>query len=167
MEFYVEHKDLDLQEIIRKGPIIIEKSKDQFTNDDYKMMAKNSKAINMLYCGLSIEICESIFYCKSAKEIWDTLCQLYSINKKILDLDLVKQEETIEVNKSEVYNAGGNNDSYREHNEMTNVNKEIQDVKDDRYSYGERIDQMQDRQGPECDSQELLVLQNEKNEVNF
>ena len=166
MEFYVKHKDLDLWEIIKRGPIIIEKSKDQFTNDDYKMMSKNSKAINMLYCSLSIEICESIFYCKSAKEIWDTLCQLYSTNGKILDFDLVKQEETVEANKSEIYNAGDDNDSYREHSEVTNVNKEIQDVKDDGYSYGERIDQKQDQQGPECDSQELLALQNEKNEVN-
>ena len=34
MELYVKHKDLDLWEIIKYGPIIIEKSKDQFTNDD-------------------------------------------------------------------------------------------------------------------------------------
>jgi len=107
------------------------------------------------------------FIGKSAKEIWDTLCQLYSTNEEILDLDLVKQEETIEVNKSEVYNSGDDNDSYREHSEMTNGNKKIQDVKDDDYSCGERIDQMHDRQGPECDSQGLLALQNEKNEVNF
>ena len=69
MELYVKHKDIDLQEIIKKGPIVVEKSKDQFTNDDYKMRSKNSKTINILYCGLTIEICESIFHYKSAKEI--------------------------------------------------------------------------------------------------
>ena len=61
MEPYVKNKDFNLQEIIKNGPIVIEKSKDQFTNDDYKMMSKNSKAINMLYCGLFIDICEYFF----------------------------------------------------------------------------------------------------------
>lgn len=72
-ELYVKHKDVDLWEIIKKDPIVMEKSKDQFSNDDYKMMTKNSKAINMLYCGLYIDICEYVFQYRSAKEIWDYL----------------------------------------------------------------------------------------------
>jgi len=32
MELYVKNKDLDLSEIIKKGPIVIEKSNDRFTN---------------------------------------------------------------------------------------------------------------------------------------
>jgi len=61
MELYVKHKDLDLWEIIKKGLVFIEKPKDQFTNNDYRMMSKNSKAIYVLYCGLSIDICEYVF----------------------------------------------------------------------------------------------------------
>jgi len=48
MELYVKHKDLDLWKIIMNGPMIIEKSKDRFTNDDYKLMSKNSKAMHIL-----------------------------------------------------------------------------------------------------------------------
>jgi len=80
MELYVKHKDIDLWETIKKAPIVIEKSKDQFTNDDYKIMSKISKAINMQYCGLSSDICEYVFYYKSAKEIWDYLYYSYSDN---------------------------------------------------------------------------------------
>jgi len=68
-KIYVKHKDLDLWEIIMNGPIIIEKWKDCFTNDDYKFMPKNSKAIDILYCCLNIDICGSIFHYKSAQEI--------------------------------------------------------------------------------------------------
>ena len=50
MELDVKHKSIDIWEIIKKGPIIIENSKGRFTDDDYKLISKNSKAI--------IEICE-------------------------------------------------------------------------------------------------------------
>ena len=73
MELYVKHKDFNLLEILKTSPIVIEKSKDQLTNDDYKMMSKNSKAINILHCDLFIDICECIFQYKSAKEIWNYL----------------------------------------------------------------------------------------------
>ena len=72
MELYVKHKDLNLWEITKNGPVVIEKLKDQFTNDD-QMMTKNYEAINLLYCGISIDICDYVFHCKSAKEIWNYL----------------------------------------------------------------------------------------------
>ena len=55
-------------------------------------MLKNSKAMNTLYCGLNIDICGSIFHCKSAKEIWDYLYYLCVTNKKILDFEKSKIE---------------------------------------------------------------------------
>jgi len=45
MELYVKHKGVDIWEIIKKGPLIIEKSQDWFTDDDYKLISKNSIAI--------------------------------------------------------------------------------------------------------------------------
>ena len=55
MELYIKRKGADIWEIIKKRPIIIEKSKDRFTDDDYKLISKIFKAINILYCGLTIE----------------------------------------------------------------------------------------------------------------
>ena len=49
---------------------------------------------------------------------------------------------------------------------MTNVNKAIQDVKEDGYSYREWKYQTQDQQGEKCDFQKLLALQNEENEID-
>jgi len=57
IELYNNCKGVDIWEIIKKGPIVTEKSEDWFT-EDYKMISKNSKAINILYCGLTIEIYE-------------------------------------------------------------------------------------------------------------
>ena len=53
----------------------------------------------MLYCGISIDICESVFHYKSAKEIWDYLCCHYGSNEEISDLDTITNEETIEITK--------------------------------------------------------------------
>ena len=62
------------------------------------MMSKNSKAIWMVYCGLSIDICEYVFQYKSAKKVQDYLHYLYGANEKVLDLDIVKHEETTKIN---------------------------------------------------------------------
>ena len=69
MELYIKRKGIDIWEIIKNGSIIVGKSEDSFTDDDYKLISKNSKAINILYCGLTVDICGSIFDCKSAKGI--------------------------------------------------------------------------------------------------
>ena len=76
MKLYIKRKGVDIWEIIKKGPIIIEKSKDWFTDDDYKLISTNSKAIYVLYYGVSIEICELVFHCKSTKEIRDYLLSI-------------------------------------------------------------------------------------------
>jgi len=55
MELYIKHKDLNIYEIMAKGPIVIEKLEDEYTEDDYKWISKNFKAINILHCALTIE----------------------------------------------------------------------------------------------------------------
>ena len=62
-------------------------------------MTKNSKVMNTLYCGPSIDICESVFDYNSAKEICDYLCCHYGSNVDITDLDTITNEETIEITK--------------------------------------------------------------------
>ena len=36
MEHYIKHKGIDLWEIMDKGLIVIEKSKDEYAEDDYR-----------------------------------------------------------------------------------------------------------------------------------
>ena len=57
------------------------------------MMSQNSKAINMLYCGLSTDIYELVFHYTSAKDIWDYLCCRYGSNEEITDLEIITNEE--------------------------------------------------------------------------
>ena len=64
------------------------------------MIFKNSKAINILYHGLRIEICELVFHCKSTKEIRDYLYYLNAINEKVTDYDMIEQEDTIKTKES-------------------------------------------------------------------
>ena len=73
MERYIKYKGYDLWEIMVKGPIAIEKSEDEYAEDDYKHISKNFKAINILYCALTVDIYEFISQFDSAKEIWVTL----------------------------------------------------------------------------------------------
>jgi len=53
-----------------KGPIVIEKSKNEYAEDDYKWISKNFKAINILYCAITIDVYEFISHYDSAKEIF-------------------------------------------------------------------------------------------------
>ena len=63
IEHYINHKGLDLWEIMIKGPIVIEKSEDEYAEDDYKQISKNFKTINILYCALTVDIYEFISHC--------------------------------------------------------------------------------------------------------
>ena len=49
MERYIKHKGLDLWDIIVKSPIVIEKSKDEYAENDYKRISKNFKAITFYF----------------------------------------------------------------------------------------------------------------------
>ena len=95
MERYIKHKGLDLWEIMVKGPIVIEKSEDEYAEDDYKQISKNFKAINILYCALTVDIYEFISHCDSAREIWETLYNLYGTNQNVVLSEFVAQDEII------------------------------------------------------------------------
>ena len=62
MEHYIKHKGLNLWDIIVKGPIVIEKSEDEYAENDYKRISKNFKVINILDWALTINIYKFISY---------------------------------------------------------------------------------------------------------
>ena len=95
MKLYIKHKGLDLWEIMVKGPIVIEKSKDEYIEDDYKQISKNFKVLHILYCALTIDIDEFISHCDSAKVIWKTLYNLHGTNKNVVLSKFVAQDEII------------------------------------------------------------------------
>ena len=103
--------------------MIIEKSKDRFADNDYKLMSKNSKAMHILYC-------ESIFHCKSAKEIWDYLYYLYGTNEIFSDLGKSKIEFLEDGFNEEVENINA------EQVDLVAINKNVQND-----SYEDRINQ--------------------------
>ena len=73
MVLYVKHKGLNLWDIIESGPVIIGKSKDRFTNVDYKLMSNISKAMHILYCSQSCRclwICFSLQMCQGNLELF-------------------------------------------------------------------------------------------------
>ena len=87
MQMFIIDQDLELWHIIRHGPKIptkdgpnntrVNKPEAEFTRADLESMAKNYKAINLLYCGLSTDEFNRISSCRSAKEIWDKLVVTY------------------------------------------------------------------------------------------
>ena len=83
-------------------------------------MSKNSKALNMLYFGFSIDICESVFHYKSAKEIWDYLCCHYGSNEEISDLEMITDEENGD-DKSEPYTELVEKQDQEEHEFENNI----------------------------------------------
>ena len=49
------------------------KSKCEWDDNDRRMAQLNAKAINILYCALSVNEFNRVSSCSSAKEIWDRL----------------------------------------------------------------------------------------------
>ena len=95
MDRYIKHKVLDLWEIMVKGPIAVEKSEDEYAEDDYKQTSNNFKAINISYCALTVDIYEFISHCDSAMEIWETLYNLRGTNQNVVLREFVAQDEII------------------------------------------------------------------------
>ena len=83
MENYIQAEDYELWMLIKNGPLIPKKIKEddtsiikkpeEFDGEDCKMMEKNAKAKKFLYFGLGHDEYTRIFECESAKDIWDAL----------------------------------------------------------------------------------------------
>ncbi|KAL5569945.1 hypothetical protein UlMin_026520 [Ulmus minor] len=82
MIIFLQSMEYELWEVIEKGPYIpmnkvegslVEKSKSEWNDIDKKQISINAKAMNILFCALSMEEFNRIRSCKTAKDIWNTL----------------------------------------------------------------------------------------------
>ncbi|GJW34681.1 hypothetical protein Tco_0057601 [Tanacetum coccineum] len=119
-ETYVKSKDLDLWHIITYGdfPSVQnnpETKKDEIVSFDKqsddlkKKLAKNNEAKIVIYNALPRKEYESIFMCKTVKEIWDTLLITHQGNSQVKDnkIDLlVQQDEQFTIPEEESIDNG-------------------------------------------------------------
>ena len=83
MENCIQAEDYELWMLIKNGPLVPKKTKEdgtsiitkpeEFDSEDYKMMENNAKAKKLLYFGLGPDEYIRISECESAKDIWDAL----------------------------------------------------------------------------------------------
>ncbi|KAL5581747.1 hypothetical protein UlMin_014189 [Ulmus minor] len=82
MIIFLQSMEYELWEVIEKRPYIpmnkvegslVEKSKSEWNDTDKKQISINAKAMNILFCALSMEEFNRIRSCKTAKDIWNTL----------------------------------------------------------------------------------------------
>ena len=75
MQMFIIDQDLELWDLIKKGPHVprkddsTEKPEAEYNQTDLENIAKNYKAMNLLYCGLDANEFNRVSSCKSAKEI--------------------------------------------------------------------------------------------------
>jgi len=83
MRIFIQSVDFKLWLVIKNGPKIptkmvdneeVEKSEDEYDEEDMKNLELEAKAKNILYCGLNPDVFEIFSESpKSAKQIWDEL----------------------------------------------------------------------------------------------
>ncbi|KAJ1393090.1 Ankyrin repeat [Sesbania bispinosa] len=82
MRIFIQSVDFKLWLVIKKGPKIpkkriegkeLEKSEDEFNDEDMKNMEQEAKAKNILYCAVNPDALKKISRCKTAKEMWEEL----------------------------------------------------------------------------------------------
>ncbi|KAL5545088.1 hypothetical protein UlMin_008872 [Ulmus minor] len=82
MTIFLQSMDYELWDVIEKGPYIpmkkyeeslVEKLKSEWDDTDKKRISINARAMNTLFCALSMEEFNRIRSCKTAKDIWNTL----------------------------------------------------------------------------------------------
>ncbi|KAL5556374.1 hypothetical protein UlMin_038610 [Ulmus minor] len=82
MTIFLQSMDYELWDVIEKGPYIpmkkseeslVEKLKSEWDDTDKKRISINARAMNTLFCALSMEEFNWIRSCKTAKDIWNTL----------------------------------------------------------------------------------------------
>ncbi|KAL5569375.1 hypothetical protein UlMin_025950 [Ulmus minor] len=102
MIIFLQSMEYELWEVIEKGPYIpmnkvegslVEKSKSEWNDTDKKQISINAKAMNILFCALSMEEFNRIRSCKTAKNIWNTLEYTMSEMVRKLLRSLPKQWE--------------------------------------------------------------------------
>jgi len=102
MENYIQAEDYELWMLIKDGPLIPKRIKEdsvamvkkpeEFNSEDFKMMEKNAKVKKLLYFGLGPDEYTRISECESAKDIWDALQVAHGTNQvKQSRIELLKK----------------------------------------------------------------------------
>jgi len=83
MENYIKAEDYELWMLIKNGPLIpvkikedgttVKKKPEEFDSNDFEMIEKNAKAKKILYFGLGADEYTRILECEFAKDIWEAL----------------------------------------------------------------------------------------------
>ena len=82
MQMFIIDQDIELWDIIKKGPktplktvdgALVPKTESEYTQADLENISKNYRSMNLLYCALDQNEFNRISSCKTAKEIWDKL----------------------------------------------------------------------------------------------
>jgi len=83
MENYIQAEDYELWMLIKNGPLILVRIKEdgttvmkkpeEFDSNGFKMMEKNAKTKKLLYFSLGPDEYTRISECESAKDIWEAL----------------------------------------------------------------------------------------------
>ncbi|KAJ0576133.1 putative transcription factor interactor and regulator CCHC(Zn) family [Helianthus annuus] len=81
-EQHLKVKDYKLWRSILRGPDVkIKKPRDQYTEDDLLIVEEDDRALSYLTMGLGPNIAMGFRTCKSAKELWDSLVEVYEGNE--------------------------------------------------------------------------------------
>lgn len=82
MEIFIKSVDFKLWLVINNGPKIpkkivegreLEKSEDEFNDEDMRNMEQDAKAKHILCCAVNPDALSRISRCKTAKEMWEEL----------------------------------------------------------------------------------------------
>ncbi|VFQ93989.1 unnamed protein product [Cuscuta campestris] len=82
MRIFIQSNDYKLWLIVKNGcgvpmkkvgEVNVPKTEEEFTDEDCKKMELNTKAINMIYCGVNTDDYRKISRCEPAKQMWEKL----------------------------------------------------------------------------------------------
>ncbi|MQL86329.1 hypothetical protein Taro_018866 [Colocasia esculenta] len=83
MEFFLQGYDYQLWTIIKEGDLVVLNPREEWTDNDRRMLSQNNKPKNLISCALTRREFNRISACKSAKEMWDKLKLTYEGTNKV------------------------------------------------------------------------------------
>ena len=110
MNIWIRAQDPRFWSLIQEGVCIPMKPKFEWSDEEYKKIEQNARAINFLFCAVNDEDFSKISTYQSAKQMWDKLQEIYE--DKETHICLITRQEDHEVN-------------------ISNSNDELQDMYDE------------------------------------
>ncbi|XP_058759386.1 uncharacterized protein LOC131632665 [Vicia villosa] len=98
MKIFIQSVDFKLWLVIKNGTKI-EKSEDEYNDEDMKMMEQEAKAKHILFCALNPEDRKRVSCCNKAKEMWDELDKS-SVNSTAVVSEIETDASAAELNNT-------------------------------------------------------------------